>query len=87
MGKTEGNGSTATDVRWADEPARQVQLLTVPEVAARLRVSQAKVWSLTGSGRLRSVKIDSSRRVPEDALEEFVAGLPTDVPGPRAGAA
>src|SRR5690242_4704031 len=67
-------GETA-DQDTTTEPARSVQLLTVPEVAGRLRVSEAKVWQLLSSGRLRSVKIDTSRRIPEDAVAEYIASL------------
>ncbi len=68
----------ATDIRWAEQPARTVQLLTVPQVARRLNVSPAKVWSLISRGKLESLKIDRSRRVPDDAVDRYVAGLLAD---------
>lgn len=58
------------------EATRVIQMLTINEVADSLRVSRAKVENLIYSGRLRSVKIDRSRRVPQDALAEFQASLP-----------
>jgi excisionase family DNA binding protein len=64
-----------------------IQLLTVPEVATRLRVSEAKVWQLLQRGLLRSVKIDTSRRIPEDAVAEYVASLVADEAARRAGSA
>jgi excisionase family DNA binding protein len=74
--------------RWGEQAARTIQLLTVPEAAARLRVSEAKVWTLVGRGDLHSVKIDASRRIPEDALAEYVAQLAAEEErARRAGAA
>jgi excisionase family DNA binding protein len=50
-------------------------LLTVPEAAEALGLGQAKTWQLVHSGRLRSVKIDWSRRVPVEAVREFIEQL------------
>ena len=50
-------------------------LLRIPEVAAHLGVSRAKVYELLSQGRLPSVKIDGSRRVRRSDLTEFVDGL------------
>lgn len=55
-----------------------IRLLAVPEVAERLGVSKAKVWELVHSGRLRSVKIDWSRRVRSDHLDEYIKALVTE---------
>jgi excisionase family DNA binding protein len=66
---------------------RRIQLLTIPEVAARMRVSEAKAWALVGSGRLESVKIDRSRRVPEDAVDDYLLGLIEQEQARRAGSA
>jgi excisionase family DNA binding protein len=68
-----------------EDTARTIQLYTAPEVADRLRVSVAKVWVLISSGRLRSLKIDSSRRIPEDALAEYVADRAAEERVRRAG--
>jgi excisionase family DNA binding protein len=48
------------------------QLLTVPEVAERLRLSRTAVYELLMSGRLASLKLGKSRRVNERALHEFI---------------
>ncbi|WP_328524349.1 helix-turn-helix domain-containing protein [Kribbella sp. NBC_00359] len=50
-------------------------LYRVPEVAEALGVSRAKVYQLIQSGALRSIKIDSSRRVRQADLMEFIADL------------
>ena len=57
----------------------ELPLLYRPEeVAVRLGLSRRKVFELIGDGRLRSVKIDHSRRVLERHLHEFVEGLDAD---------
>ena len=51
-------------------------LLVRPEDAAQaLGVGRTKVYELMRSGALRSVKIGGLRRIPADALAEFVAQL------------
>lgn len=52
-------------------------LIKIPEVAARLRVSRAKVYELIASGTLPAVKVDGCRRVRTCDLEAFVSGLST----------
>ncbi|MTE19668.1 helix-turn-helix domain-containing protein [Streptomyces sp. TRM43335] len=49
------------------------ELLTVPEVMARLRLGRSKVYDLIRSRRLPSVTIGRSRRVPASALREFIS--------------
>ena len=50
-------------------------LLTPEEAAEALGIGRSKVYELMATRRLASVKIGSSRRIPVDALEEFVAAL------------
>nr|BFD83566.1 hypothetical protein StreXyl84_29670 [Streptomyces sp. Xyl84] len=50
------------------------ELLTVPEVMARLKVGRSKVYDLIRTHRIASIKIDGARRVPADAVREFVQG-------------
>jgi excisionase family DNA binding protein len=50
------------------------ELLTVPEVMARLRLGRSKVYDLIRSRRLVSIKIDGARRVPADAVRDFILG-------------
>ena len=53
----------------------QPLLLTTTEVAQALRQSNASVARLMASGKLESVKIGKSRRVPAASLETFIEGL------------
>lgn len=50
-------------------------LLTPEEAADLLSIGRSKVYELMGDGRLASVRIDASRRVPVNALVEFVESL------------
>ncbi|WP_405861046.1 helix-turn-helix domain-containing protein [Streptomyces sp. NBC_01515] len=51
------------------------QLLTVPEVMKRLRISKWKVYELIRTKKLGSVLIGKSRRIPVDAIREYVMAL------------
>ena len=50
-------------------------LLTPEDAADLLSIGRSKLYELIGDGRLASVRIDGSRRVPMSALVEFVEGL------------
>ncbi|MEV7849550.1 helix-turn-helix domain-containing protein [Streptomyces sp. NPDC088183] len=50
------------------------ELLTVPEVMARLKLGRSKVYDLIRSRRLVSIKIDGARRIPDVAVRDFVLG-------------
>jgi excisionase family DNA binding protein len=47
-------------------------LFSVREVAQMLGFSRAKVYELLASGQLDSVKIDGSRRIPKQAVEDLI---------------
>ena len=52
-----------------------MNVLTVKEVAARLRVSQGCIYSLCGSGALRHLRLGTGRgaiRIREEDLQSFV---------------
>ena len=58
------------------QPAAETpQLLTIPQTAERLQVHPNTVSALIASGALRSVKVRRARRIPADALADYVAGL------------
>ncbi|MGW2490071.1 helix-turn-helix domain-containing protein [Streptomyces sp. NPDC001606] len=48
------------------------ELLTVPEAAARLRVGRTKIYDLIRTNRLVSIKVDNCRRIPDDAVQDFI---------------
>ena len=48
-------------------------LLRAEEVASVLGISRSQVFILIATGELESVTIGRSRRVPVEAVEEFVA--------------
>ena len=50
-------------------------LLTPEDAADLLSIGRSKLYELIGEGRLASVRIDASRRVPMSALVEFVESL------------
>lgn len=56
-----------------DPPARR--LVTVEVAASLLSMGRSKTCELIASGDLESVTIGRSRRVPVDAIDEFVARL------------
>ena len=70
-----------------EQATRTTRLLTIHEVMERLRLSEAKTRRLVVRGDIRSVKIDASRRVPEDAIDEYIATLVAEEAARRAGSA
>ncbi|MEV7883769.1 helix-turn-helix domain-containing protein [Streptomyces sp. NPDC002817] len=50
------------------------ELLKVPEVMARLKVGRTKVYDLIRTHRLVSIKVDGCRRIPADAVADFIRG-------------
>jgi excisionase family DNA binding protein len=62
-----------------------MELLTVDEVAAKLRVSAPTVWRRIYSGDIESVKVGRSRRIPPAAVAAYIRGLrETQAETPRA---
>jgi excisionase family DNA binding protein len=50
-------------------------LLTVPEAAKALAISRSKLYELLASGAVRSIRIDGARRIPLNALNDYVNAL------------
>lgn len=48
------------------------EALTVPEVMKALRISRFKVYDLIRSNQLKSFTIGRARRIPADALHNFM---------------
>jgi excisionase family DNA binding protein len=62
------------------------KLLLKPEEAAEvLSIGRSEVYELIGTGELASVRIGTGRRVPADALVEFVTRLRSPVDESLAG--
>lgn len=63
----------------AGEPERHQSdvrlVLTVEEAAERLGIGRTFMYALVKSGAVESVRIGRLRRVPADALSEFVESL------------
>lgn len=56
-------------------PSREdapVQLLTVPEVAQRLKLSKSKVYLLCQQGKIPTLTLGKSVRIPLRELEEWL---------------
>lgn len=51
----------------------EVRFLTVAEVAALMRVSKMTVYRLVHAGELAAVRVGRSFRVPENAVQEYLA--------------
>lgn len=47
----------------------------IESAASKLDVGRSTIYELMASGELRSVKIGRSRRIPEDALQEYIKRL------------
>jgi excisionase family DNA binding protein len=50
-------------------------LYTVPQITEMLSIGRTAAYELIKSGRLRSVKIGNSRRIPAVALDEFLESI------------
>jgi excisionase family DNA binding protein len=58
-------------------PAAAVELMTVLEVAALLRVSRMTVYRLVHAGTLRAIRVGQSLRLPRGAVEAFLRDAST----------
>ena len=54
-------------------------LLTPVEAARRLGIGRTRMFALIGAGEVRSVKIGRLRRVPVEALNDYVARISNPV--------
>jgi excisionase family DNA binding protein len=76
--RSDVNGATAVEIN-GDIGAPEPLLLTPEQAAITLAICRTKVYELMGSGKLESVRIGSSRRIPVAAVVEFVQRLRGDV--------
>ncbi|MCX5391291.1 helix-turn-helix domain-containing protein [Streptomyces sp. NBC_00094] len=49
------------------------ELLTVPEVMARLKLGRSTVYDLIRSRRLASITVGRARRIPVDSVRDFIS--------------
>ena len=61
----------------SDIPASQL-LLTAEQAAKTLAICRTKIYDLIRKGELESVQIGTSRRIPYEALTEYVQRLRND---------
>lgn len=59
------------------EPDEPVDLMTVSEVAALLRVSTMTVYRLVDAGLLRALRVGRSLRLPRSSVLEFLRDADT----------
>lgn len=55
------------------EGSKAVRFMTVAEVAAAMRVSKMTVYRMVHSGDLAAVRVGRSFRVPERAVDDYLA--------------
>lgn len=60
---------------FTESVAERDTLLTIPEIAERMRLARSSVYALIGSGELTTVKIGRSRRVRESDFRAYLASL------------
>ena len=65
-----GQSRTGPSAEWVNK-----LLLTVRETAEMLSISRAKLYELLGGGVIESVKLEGSRRIPREALDEYIERL------------
>jgi len=59
-----------TELRTEADPV--LDLLTVPQVMARLQLGRSAVYDLLRSGQLASITLGRARRIPAHALTDFI---------------
>jgi len=69
------NTSAHTELSGLDRKLTGQFLVTPEQAAASLAIGRTKVHEMLLNGELESVRIGSSRRIPWEALEEYVGTL------------
>ncbi len=72
--------SAHTDVEIGSRSLTGSILLTPEQAAASLAIGRTKVFELLRSGELESVRIGSCRRIPSEALQDYVFRLRRSAP-------
>lgn len=69
---TSTNGPSARDTGFVEGQQAKIQLLTVAEVAALMRVSKMTVYRLVHNGELPAVRVGRSFRVHAKAVHDML---------------
>lgn len=59
------------------------RLLSIKQACSILGLSRTSLYALMACGQLRSVTVGRRRFVSREAIEEFIAGLPTEYRRPQ----
>ena len=62
----------------AEDVDRTPRLFSIKLACQILGLSRTSLYGLMASGQLRSVTVGRRRFVPRDAVDEFVASIPTE---------
>tara|TARA_Y100001951_G_C11176229_1_gene203234 strand:+ start:473 stop:679 length:207 start_codon:yes stop_codon:yes gene_type:complete len=57
---------------------QELQLLTVPEAQAMLKIGRTRLYALLADGQLESVRIGTSVRIPLASIRQFITDLRAD---------
>jgi excisionase family DNA binding protein len=68
-------------IQQGTEAAEAVRLLSIKEACRILGLSRTTLYAQMASGRLQSVTVGRRRFVPREAIDVFIADLPTDYGG------
>jgi len=67
--------TTHPTTRKEAEPTTARLVYTIAEAATALRISRSKFYQLLGAGEIESVHIGRFRKIPADALHDYLARL------------
>jgi excisionase family DNA binding protein len=65
----------------AEETAETPRLLSIKQACRILGLGRSNLYTMMASGRVRSVTVGRRRFVPREAIDEFIATLPTEYRG------
>jgi excisionase family DNA binding protein len=69
---------SAPHYQGAEDVDQMPRLLSIKHACHILSLSRSSLYLLMASGQLRSVTVGRRRFVPLEAIEEFIADLPTE---------
>jgi excisionase family DNA binding protein len=66
------------DLQSGEAAYEMPRLLSIKQACRTLGLSRTSLYALLASGQLRSVTVGRRRFVLREAVEQFIAGLPTE---------